>query len=71
MSVIVKIKMEMDSPEEAEEIGRSLAVDDDEYVSTTVDGKTIYASFKADDIDGARRAADDWMACFNAIYKKE
>lgn len=68
--VTVEIEMEMDTEEEAEEIGMALSVDDDDYVKTTVEGSRILAHIKAEDIDGARRAADDWMACFNAICKE-
>ena len=65
-----KSVIEFDDEETAARIGRSLMVDDDEFCTTRVEGSSVVGEFRAADIDGIRRAADDWMACLMAAVKE-
>jgi hypothetical protein len=63
------ITVELDSEEEARVVGGSLSVDDDGWVTTTVEGKVVKATISSDSVDGLKRAGDDWLACLIAALK--
>lgn len=65
----ISLKITLSSEEEARNLSRALKVDDDDYVSTSVNGCTIIGNVEAGSIEGARRAADDWLACLMAILR--
>ncbi len=67
------LKLTMEVPfgdrTEAERIGTALSVDDDEFVTTRVEGDRVIAEFRGDSILSLKRSADDWMACLMAAEK--
>ncbi len=63
------ITVELDSEKEAKVIGGSLSVDDDSWVTTTVEGKVVKATITSDSVEGLKRAGDDWLACLIAALK--
>jgi hypothetical protein len=65
----ITLSISFDDEREAENTARALKVDDDEFVETVLEGRVVKGIVKADSIEGARRAADDWLACLNAIVK--
>ena len=67
----VSLTIELDNEEQARRVSRSLSVDDDDYVKTGVDGRKVIGEIKTDSVEGARRAADDWLACLMAIVKDD
>jgi hypothetical protein len=72
-SVVTKITLSISFPneKEAEDAACALKVDDDEYVITTVEGSVVRGEVEASSVEGARRAADDWLACLMSVVKKE
>jgi hypothetical protein len=69
--VRLKVTFQFDSEAEARTVGKALTVDDDQFIHTEIDGSKVLAQVVSDSIEGARRAADDWMACMMAVLKKE
>ncbi len=63
----LKLTIEFDSDDEARTIGEALKVDDDEFITTKIEGKIVTARVEANSVNSARRAADDWMACMMSI----
>jgi hypothetical protein len=54
---------------EADRIGRALRVDDDEFVTTRIEGLKVIAEIRGDSILSMKRSADDWMACLMAAVR--
>ncbi len=69
--VRLTVKVVFDTESEARSAGEALKVDDDEFVETFIDGRTLKAEVTAETIESTRRAADDWLACLIAIRKSE
>lgn len=67
----ITLYIDLGSEDEAGKVAGALKVDDDDYMSTIVEGCTVRGEVEADSVEGARRAADDWLACLMAIVKKE
>lgn len=67
--VKVVLTIDLEDEKKALSVYGSLSVDDDDYVSTRLEGSTVTAEVEADTVDGARRAADDWLACLMAAVK--
>ena len=67
---LITISITFDSEKEAANTAEALKVDDDEFVRTIVEGLTVRGFVTSDSPEGARRAADDWLACLMAISKK-
>lgn len=67
----LRITVEFDSVEEASIIGKALKVDDDEFIRTAVEGRTVRGLVEARTLESARRAADDWMACLLSVMRKD
>ena len=70
MSVRTVLSIVMDEPEEARMVVDALSVDDDDYISTRMEGKMVVADIVTDRLESGRRAADDWLACLMSIVKK-
>ena len=70
MSVRTVVSIVMDEPEEARMVVDALSVDDDDYISTRMEGKMVGADIVTDRLESGRRAADDWLACLMSIVKK-
>ncbi len=70
MSIRTSVRVMMDEPDEAKMVADALAVDDDDYITTRVEGKMIIADIASDRLESGRRAADDWLACLMSIIKK-
>jgi hypothetical protein len=71
MNLSMEINIKFDTIEEAGNVGRSLRVDDDDFVETRIEGDTVTAVIRGSTIEGLRRAGDDWMACLTAILNAE
>lgn len=69
LDLSMEITISFDTVEEAETVGRSLRVDDDEFVETRIEENIVSALIKGRTVEGLRRAGDDWMACLSAIIK--
>jgi hypothetical protein len=67
----ISLRIDFVSEDEARNAADSLGVDDDDFVTTEVEGCSVIGYVRADSIEGARRAADDWLACLMAIVKKD
>ena len=65
----IDLSITFDDEKEAGNVGKALMVDDDEFVTTLIDGVTVIGKVEAPNIEGARRAADDWLACLMAIVR--
>ncbi len=63
----LKVTIEFDNDDEARTVGEALKVDDDEFITTKIEGNVITAHVEANSMNSARRAADDWMACLMSI----
>lgn len=69
-STEVTLRISFDDPVQAEAVAGALRVDDDDYIGTEVRGQEVIGRVRADSVEGARRAADDWLACLMAIIKR-
>jgi hypothetical protein len=67
----ISLKINFKSEEEARNIGGALKIDDDEFVTTIIEDSMVRGEVEADSIRGARRAADDWLACLMAILREK
>ena len=66
----MEISVAFDTEEEARVTAAALKVDDDDFVSTSVQDRTVTGTITADTVESARRAADDWLACLMAVARK-
>ena len=69
--VRLKVSIEFDTDDEARTTCEALKVDDDEFIRTGRDGRTVIGEITARTVDSARRSADDWLACLMAIKNSE
>lgn len=60
-----RVTLDLATPEEAQQVGASVAPDDDAYVSTAVDGARLEVTVEADDPGALRAALDDVLACLD------
>lgn len=67
--VKILLEIELDDPLSAERTSKALAVDDDPFVKTSINGSRVIGEVSAPTIESARRAADDWLACLMASLK--
>jgi len=67
--VRLMMTFDIEDREKAEVLYKALRVDDDDYISTSIDGEKVLAEVRANDVSSARRAADDWMACLISVLK--
>jgi hypothetical protein len=65
----VAISFELESPEQAKAVASSLKVDDDSYVVTSVEGRTIKAVAEADNPKSLMHTLDDYLSCASVAIK--
>jgi hypothetical protein len=63
------MSFELESPEQAKAVASSLKVDDDKYVVTKVEGRTLHASAKADSPKSLMHTLDDYVSCASVAIK--
>ena len=63
--------LEIQLPDEAtaQNIAKALELDNAGYIETRVEGSTIFASARADDIMSLRNTVDDYLACLTVAQK--
>ncbi len=63
--------LEIELPDEAtaQNIAKSLELDNAGYIETRVEGNTIFAKAEADDIMALRNTIDDYLACLTVAQK--
>jgi tRNA threonylcarbamoyladenosine modification (KEOPS) complex Pcc1 subunit len=69
MKVSCKLNIDYDSNEKAENIFRSIKVDDFSFVTSKIKGKTLEAKIKADSISSLLHTIDDYLACVTVAEK--
>jgi len=57
------------SKAQAEKIARSLKVDDEAYITTTIEGRTLVAEAEADAFLSLLHTLDDYLACVAVAEK--
>jgi hypothetical protein len=71
-AVRVSCRLEFPYPtkRDAELVARSLKVDDEaEYITTTLEGKTLVAEAEADTFKGLLHTLEDYLACLAVAEK--
>lgn len=58
-----ELHLEFESDESAEKAHRSVALDNEGYVVTRVDGRFIHAEIEADSLNSLLHTLDDFLAC--------
>jgi len=58
-----ELHLEFDSIESAENVHRSVELDNQGYIVTRVDGKLIHAEIEADSLNSLLHTLDDFLAC--------
>jgi tRNA threonylcarbamoyladenosine modification (KEOPS) complex Pcc1 subunit len=61
--VTCKLRLEFGTPEDAENVHRSVAMDGDGYLSSGTDGNAIVAEIHADSLNSLLHTLDDFLAC--------
>lgn len=69
MRVRARLVFPYRSKTQAETIARSLRVDDESYITTTVDGRTVVAEAEADSFLSLLHTLDDYLACVSVAEK--
>ncbi|MFH0815580.1 MAG: KEOPS complex subunit Pcc1 [Methanobacteriota archaeon] len=65
----ISITFELDSPEQAKAVAAAVRVDDDCYVKTGVEGKTVRATAEADSPKALMHTLDDYISCASVAIK--
>ena len=63
------MEFHLSSPEQAKTVAEALAVDDDKYVKTSVEGSTINAVAEAENPKSMMHTLDDYLACAGVAIK--
>lgn len=64
MRVSCRLEFPYATKRDAELVSRSLKVDDEkEYITTTVEGRTLVAEARTDSIKGLLHTLEDYLAC--------
>ena len=64
MRVSCRLEFPYPTERDAELVSRSLRVDDEEeYITTTVEGRTLVAEARAETIKGLLHTLEDYLAC--------
>jgi len=61
--VICKLELDFSSHEEAENVNRSVLLDNEGYLVTSVRGSSLLAEVKADSLKSLLHTLDDFLAC--------
>jgi tRNA threonylcarbamoyladenosine modification (KEOPS) complex Pcc1 subunit len=63
MKVTCEIELGFESAEMAMTVARALSIENQGYVSQTLNGSRILARIEADTVRGLRSTIDDYLAC--------
>ena len=69
MKVSCKLSIDFGSNEKAENVFRSIKVDDFSFVSSKIKDKTLEAEINADSIASLLHTVDDYLACVTVAEK--
>jgi tRNA threonylcarbamoyladenosine modification (KEOPS) complex Pcc1 subunit len=69
MKLSCKLSIDFDSIEKAENVFRSIKVDDFSFVSSKIDNKTLESDIKANSISSLLHTIDDYLACVTVAEK--
>ncbi len=70
MKVSCRLEFPYATKRDAELVAKSLTVDDEkEYITTTVEGRTLVAEARADSIKGLLHTLEDYLACLAVAEK--
>ncbi len=69
VDVRCRLRFAYRSKARAERIARSLRVDDEAFITTTVDGRTLVAEAEADSFLSLLHTLDDYLACVAVAEK--
>lgn len=61
--------LEFGSGDEAEKVHRSVALDNDGYLETRVEGRTVVAEIRADSLKSLLHTLDDFLSCVSVAEK--
>ena len=61
--VTCKLHLEFGTPEEAEKVHRSVALDNQGFLTSGVEGRAIVAEIRADSLNSLLHTLDDFLAC--------
>ena len=64
-----ELHLEFDSRESAENVHRSVELDNEGYIVTRVEGKLIHAEIEADSLNSLLHTLDDFLACAGVANK--
>lgn len=64
-----ELHLEFDSKESAENVHRSVELDNQGYIVTRVDGRVIHAEIEADSLNSLLHTLDDFLACTGVADK--
>jgi tRNA threonylcarbamoyladenosine modification (KEOPS) complex Pcc1 subunit len=62
------LEIEFASSSEAEKVHRSVQLDNEGYLDSRVDGKTLRAEVEAESLKSLLHTLDDFMACLSVAY---
>jgi len=69
MKVSCKLEIDFDTIEKAENVFKSIKVDDFNFVSSKIDSKKLEAKIEADSISSLLHTIDDYLACVSVAEK--
>jgi len=69
MRVSCRLELAYASKREADLVARSLKVDDETYITTTVSGRTLVAEAHADSFRSLLHTLEDYLACVAVAEK--
>ena len=67
--VICKLRLEFNSHDEAEKIHRSVSLDNEDYLSSRVEGKVLVAEIRSGSLKSLLHTLDDFLACTSVAEK--
>ncbi|HUS99005.1 MAG TPA: KEOPS complex subunit Pcc1 [Candidatus Thermoplasmatota archaeon] len=73
MKALCSVTLEFESAEKAKKVLRSIQTDDQEFVVSTVKGKTLEAVIESSSVASLLHTVDDYLACVSVaaeIVKK-
>lgn len=69
MKAQCEIKIEFSDSKQAEDVLRSVQVDDLRFVDSKTDGKTLFAKVESDSVSSMIHTLDDYLACVSVASK--
>ena len=61
--VTCKLRLEFGTPEDAENVHRSVALDNQGFLTSGIEGRAIVAEIHADSLNSLLHTLDDFLAC--------